>query len=69
MAEPLSQDATTTLKVLLTGSDPVTNALRAGGYLSLLEIYSATTGPITTWPSPTSPSTAPGGSPLPPPKR
>ncbi|MFC7262288.1 hypothetical protein [Streptomyces lutosisoli] len=107
MAEPLSQDATTTLKALLTGSDPVSSALRAqiphtrvagkcgcgcvtvdlvvdraevppapvhgnpaadawyvvpedagvmvfteGGYLSLLEIYSASSEPITTWPEP-----------------
>jgi hypothetical protein len=107
MTEPLSQDATTTLKALLTGSDPVSSALRAqiphtqqagtcgcgcvtvdlvvdrtqappapvhgnpaadawyvfpedagvmvfteGGYLSLLEIYSASSKPITTWPEP-----------------
>ncbi|MEU9956037.1 hypothetical protein [Streptomyces sp. NPDC050982] len=107
MAEPLSQDATTTLKALLTGSDPVSSALRAqiphtrvesrcgcgcatvdlvvdraaaqpapahgnpaadawysvpedagvmifteDGYLSLLEIYSASSEPITAWPDP-----------------
>lgn len=107
MAEPLSQDATRTLKALLTGSDPVSSALRAhiphtqvastcgrgcvtvdlvvdrtevppapihgnpaadawyvvpedagvmvfteGGYLSLLEIYPASSEPITIWPEP-----------------
>jgi len=107
MTEPLSQQATETLRALLTGTDPVSSALRAqiprtqvgsrcgcgcatvdlvvdrtavppapahdnpaadawyvapedagamvftqDGYLSLLEIYSASSEPITDWPEP-----------------
>ncbi|MGI5137414.1 MULTISPECIES: hypothetical protein [unclassified Streptomyces] len=107
MAEPLSPEATATLRALLAGSDPVSSALLAqiphtrvvgrcgcgcvtvdlevdrtavapapshdspavdagytdphsagvmvfteGGYLSLLEIYSVSDEPITTWPDP-----------------
>ncbi|GCD43395.1 hypothetical protein [Streptomyces paromomycinus] len=107
MAEALPPEVATTLSALLTGSDPVSGALRAqlpyarvvgrcgcgcatvdlavdhtavppapphgnpaadawygepedagamvftkGGYLALLEIYSASSEPITTWPEP-----------------